>query len=130
MLRHIFTNMKSKVREEDILAYMGQGTFALLLPHMSGDDAKDVLSILRTQFGMVSPDQFSKGQESAVYIAIGFADYQQQEKASEMLNQAARALDEADMTVHGTVHSFTPSATHTQQASNSSISTISSGASR
>lgn len=109
--RLIITSLGPNMREEDILAYMGQGTFALLLPDMSGEVAKDVLTFLRSQIGLVSPGQIGDDQGNAIYCSIGITVYQDRHVAlneNEMVAQASLALQEADTAVYGKIHLFSP----------------------
>jgi capsular polysaccharide biosynthesis protein len=106
-LRLIITSLGPNMREEDVLAYMEQGTFALLLPDIPGEAAKDVLTFLRMQIGLVPPGQIDGGQGSAIYGSIGVAaydDHQLVADENEMLAQAVQALEEADTAVYGKVH--------------------------
>lgn len=106
-LRLIITSLGPNMREEDVLAYMEQGTFALLLPDIPGEAAKDVLTFLRMQIGLVSPGQIDGSQGSAIYGSIGVAaydDHQLVADENEMLAQAVQALEEADTAVYGKVH--------------------------
>lgn len=108
-LHLIITSLGPNMREEDILAYMEQGTFALLLPDMPGEAAKDVLTFLRMQIGLVPPGQLDNGQGSAIYGSIGIVAYHDRHVVTdenEMLAQAAQALQEADTAVYGKVHLF------------------------
>lgn len=108
-LRLIITSLGPNMREEDVLAYMEQGTFALLLPDIPGEAAKDVLTFLRMQIGLIPPGQIDGGQGSAIYGSIGVAaydDHQLVADENEMLAQAVQALDEADTAVYGKVHLF------------------------
>lgn len=106
----ILACLDPNMREEDILAYLGQDTFALLLPHLPEDAAKDVLSFLRTQIGLAKPTQVGLGQGSAVYAAVGFVVYHHHSTAVEMMSQVTQALDEANTAVYGKVHQFDPPA--------------------
>ena len=112
--RLILNSLEPNLREEDIVAYLGQNTFALLLPHMPGDATEDLLTFLRTQIGLVKPEQIGEGQAAAIYCSIGFVVYRLQGTASELLAQANQALEEADTAVYGKVHQFTPTATPLQ----------------
>lgn len=130
-VRLILSGLDENMREEYILAYLKQGTFALLLPHNSADAAREVLTCLRTQVGLTSPELIGKGQGSGLYAAIGFVDYHQQESASELLAQALKALEEAETAVSGKTHLFTPNTTHPHHPNtSSSIGKLSPEASR
>lgn len=111
-LRLIITSQGHNMREEDILAHMGDGVFALLLADLPGETAKDILTHLRTQIGQVSPEQLVGSQGSAMYCAIGVSAYRQHDTAEELLTEAAQALEVADTAVYGKVHLFTPPTTH------------------
>lgn len=111
-LRLIITSLGPNMREEDLLAYLGDGTFAFLLPEMPGEGAQDILTFLRTQIGMLSPGQVEiAGQGNTVYCSIGIAAYHPHRtpaNENEMLAQAAQALQEADTAVYGKVHLLNP----------------------
>jgi diguanylate cyclase (GGDEF)-like protein len=106
-LRLILTSLDPNIREEDTLAYLEQNTFALLLPHMPGDAAKDLLSFLRNQISLVSPNQIDESQATAIYCSIGIATSHLHTVPGEILAQAKQALEEADTAVYGKVHLFT-----------------------
>ncbi|GJM42588.1 MAG: hypothetical protein DHS20C20_28700 [Ardenticatenaceae bacterium] len=114
--RLILNSLEPNLRDEDTIAYLGQNTFALLLPHMPGDAATDLLTFLRTQIGLVKPEQIGEEQAAAIYCSIGFVVYRQQSTVSELMAQANQALAEADTAVYGNVHQFTPTAVQVQQA--------------
>lgn len=111
-LRLIITSLGPNMREEDILAYLGNDTFAFLLPEMPGEGAKDILTFLRTQIGLLSPGQADiAGQGNTVFCSIGIADYHSQKVVTDenmMVAQAAQALQEADTAVYGKVHLLHP----------------------
>lgn len=117
-VRLIITSLGHNIREEDILAHMGDGIFALLLPDLPNETAKDILIFLRTQISLVPPEQLTGGQGDAVYSSIGIAGYDpHNDTADEMLSQAAQALQEADTAVYGKVHLFSPAASHPSHTS-------------
>ena len=115
-VRIILTSLEPNIREEDIFAYLGDNVFALLLPHMPGAAAKDLLSFLRTQIGLISPNQISEGQSTAIYSSIGVVYSRLHSTPDELLAQATQALKEADTAVYGKVHQFTPTDTLTHHA--------------
>jgi diguanylate cyclase (GGDEF)-like protein len=116
-LRLIITALGPNMRDEDILAHMGQGMFALLLPDVSSEAAKDVLNFLRTQIGLVPLDRVNSNQGATLYCSIGVAAFNQRQKtADEMLAEAVQALQEADTAVYGKVQLFTPVDNYPQPA--------------
>jgi diguanylate cyclase (GGDEF)-like protein len=108
------------LREEDILAYMGEGVFALLLPDLPGETAEDVLTGLRMQIGQVSPEQLVGSQGSTMYCAIGISAYKQHDTAEELFAEASQALQVADTAVYGKVHLFTSPTSHPSHPSGNS----------
>ncbi len=115
-LRLILTSLEPNLRDEDILAYMGQNTFALLLPHMPGDAAKDLLTFLQTQISLVSPKELGESQATGIYCSVGIVVSRLHTAPGELLAQAAQALEEADAAVYGKVHLLTQTNTLTHHA--------------
>lgn len=115
-MRLILTSLDPNIRDEDILAYMERDTFALLLPHIPGDAAKDLLTFLQTQISLVSPKEIGESQATAIYCAIGIVVSRLDATPSEMLAQAGQALEEAETAAYGKVHLFTPTGPQPQHA--------------
>ena len=93
------------LRDEDILAHLGDSIFALLLPDMPGKAAKDLLEEVRAKIGLLSPDEMGSEKGLTVYSAIGIATYHQGDHIDEeaFLVQAAEALTEAGAATYGKV---------------------------
>jgi capsular polysaccharide biosynthesis protein len=130
-LRLILTYLDPNLREEDTLAYAGQNMFALLLPHMPGEAAADLLSFLRSQISLISPNEIDENQATAICCSIGIVVSHLHTAPGEMLAQAVRALEEAETAVYGKVHLYTQTDTLTHHANGrSTISTQSTEAVR
>lgn len=93
------------LRDEDILAHLGDSIFALLLPDMPGKAAKDLLEEVRAKIGLLSSDEIGNEKGLSVYSAIGIATYQSGDEIDEeaFLVQAAEALTEAGAATYGKV---------------------------
>jgi diguanylate cyclase (GGDEF)-like protein len=130
-LRLILTYLDPHLREEDTLAYTGQNMFGVLLPHMPGEAATDLLSFLRSQISLISPNEIGENQATAICCSIGIAVSHLHTAPGEMLTQAVQALKEADTAVYGKVHLFTQTDSLTHHANGRSpIDKLSSEASR
>lgn len=99
------------LRDEDILAHLGDSIFALLLPDMTGEEAKELLEEVRVKIGLLSSTEESTEKGLTVYSTIGIATYQQGEIDEEaLLVQAAEALTEAGTAIYGKVSLYAPQA--------------------
>lgn len=107
-LRLLLTSLEPNIREEDIFAYLGQNIFALLLPHMPDDAAKDLMSFLRNQIGLIPPGQIGETQTTTLCCAVGLVITRLHSTPNELLNQATEALQEAETAVYGKVQLYTP----------------------
>ena len=84
--------MGPRLRNEDILAHLGSGTFALLLPGMEGEEAKELFEGLQLAVGRGK----AAGGESIPVSSVGITSYRDGEAtADEILTLAANAMNEA-----------------------------------
>ena len=108
-LPQITVALGPNLRDEDVLAHLGDSMFALLLPDMPGKAAKDLLEEVRGKIGLLSPDEMGTEKGLTIYSAIGIATYAQGEIDEEaFLVQAAEALTEAGTATYGKVSLYTP----------------------
>ena len=96
-----------ELRDEDILAHLGDSTFALLLPETSREKAKDFLQDLRANMGLLAPDGVGKEKGVTMYSAVGIATLKRDGlTGEEILAQATGELEEAKATAHGRVEAL------------------------
>jgi diguanylate cyclase (GGDEF)-like protein len=104
-LRKVAMLLRQYLREEDILARVGHTTFALLLPDMPGEEAKAVLERLQARVSGALIELERSGVTLSLSSAAGVVDYQYNgTRQEELLNQANRALEEAEAGGFGKVY--------------------------
>ena len=101
-LPQVTVSLGPNLRDEDILAHLGDSTFALLLPDMPGKAAKDLLEEVRSKIGLLSPDEVETEKGLTTYGAIGIATHQNNSVSPEgLVAQASLALEEARASSYG-----------------------------
>ena len=116
-LPQVTVSLGPNLRDEDILAHLGDSTFALLLPDMPGKAAKDLLEEVRGKIGLFAPDEMGTEKGLTIYSSIGIASYQNGDiDEAVFLEQAAEALAEAGTATYGKVSLYTPRAEEDDQA--------------
>lgn len=84
--------IESILRDEDVLAYLGNSTFALLLPNRSGEETQRLLANRRSKMDSISPDIVG----TTIRTSIGIITYDESEATGEeILAWATSALEEA-----------------------------------
>ncbi len=95
---------QSRLREEDVLAYVGDAIFAVILPDTSGQVARELIEglCIRVQTDGLAPAVGAKSWD--VRCSAGVSSFQDGlSDADELWNQAALALDEASTSAYGKV---------------------------
>ena len=114
-LPQITVALGPNLRDEDVLAHLGNSMFALLLPDMTDKAARDLLEEVRAKIGLLSADEVGTEKGLTIYSAIGIAAYQHGEiDEEEFLVQAAEALTEAAATTYGKVSLYSAHETDEQ----------------
>lgn len=109
-LPQITQALGSNLRDEDIVAHLGYSRFALLLPDMPGEAAKDLLEDMRAKIALLSPEEAEDDKGQVVYSSVGIADYRNEDVSDEeILIQATQALEEASASTYGKVALFASS---------------------
>lgn len=75
ILRQIATLTDQYLREEDLVAYMGEDTFAFLLPDMTGENAKAVMEYLQTRVSWIPFQTATNGVKPNLKGIVGIATY-------------------------------------------------------
>ncbi len=119
-LPQVTVSLGPNLRDEDILAHLGDSTFALLLPDMPGKAAKDLLEEVRSKIGLLSSDEVETEKGLTTYGAIGIATHQNNSVSPEgLVAQASLALEEARTSSYGKVNLFaTPVESGTHESIN------------
>jgi diguanylate cyclase (GGDEF)-like protein len=104
-LRGVALLLKQHLREEDILARYGDTVFAVLLPDMSAERAKEILERLQTRVAWTPLELHDSGVKLNLSGTVGIATYQLNGSGQdELLSRAARALQEAETAGYGQIH--------------------------
>jgi diguanylate cyclase (GGDEF)-like protein len=75
LLYQVATLARQYLREEDILAYLENDTFAVLLMDMSGENAKAIMEYLQTQVGLVLLRSANNGPKLNLKGIVGISTY-------------------------------------------------------
>ncbi|NJN93569.1 MAG: diguanylate cyclase [Anaerolineales bacterium] len=93
------------LREEDIVAYLGDDTFALLLPDMTGENAKAVMEYMQTRVNMFSFQPITQNTKLNLKSIVGVAAYNHNGTSrDDFVAQANRALHLAEVNENGSVY--------------------------
>jgi len=95
MLRRFISYVGAQLREEDILCRYNSTNFALLLPALPLNQARDLLTGVEDRFGAGVFDAVD-GRHEALRFAAGISSFSNQLSAAELLSQAEQALHEAN----------------------------------
>ncbi|GIK41928.1 MAG: hypothetical protein BroJett011_57610 [Chloroflexota bacterium] len=96
------------LREEDIVAYLGDDTFALLLPDMTGENAKAVMEYMQTRVNMFSFHSVTDDTKLNLKSIVGVAAYNHNGTSrDDFVAQANRALHLAEVNENGSVYLIT-----------------------
>jgi diguanylate cyclase (GGDEF)-like protein len=105
LLRQVAVLTSQYLREEDIVAYMEDNVFALLLPDMTGENAKSLMEYLQTRIAW-TPFESSQGIKFNLGGVVGIAAYNHNGTTrDELFAQANRALNLAEVTDNNTTFS-------------------------
>lgn len=109
LLRQVAILTNQYLREEDIVAYLENDTFSLLLPDMTGENAKALMEYLQTRIAW-TPFEASAGIKFNLSGVIGVAAYSHNGVSrDELLANARRALDLASVQEDGKAFLIIPS---------------------
>jgi diguanylate cyclase (GGDEF)-like protein len=108
-LRRIAQLLTPHLRDEDLVAHIESATFALLMPDTNGATARDAIERLRALLSGSSIDLERSGLKLDLHSSAGIATYPdiapgQEIAPEEMLDQAARALKQAETAAYGKVY--------------------------
>jgi diguanylate cyclase (GGDEF)-like protein len=97
--------MRPHLREEDLVAYFGDATFAFLLPDMSGESAKAVMEQLQMRLAWTPFELEQSGVKINLNCAAGVVafDHDAMER-DELMLKANQALQRAGANGHGQVY--------------------------
>jgi diguanylate cyclase (GGDEF)-like protein len=103
-MRRISSMLKQYLREEDVMAHFGQAVFAFLLPDMSGVNTKDTLEKFQARIAWTPLELENSGVKLNLSSTGGIVPYQLNDTSpDELLSQATRALEEAEVAGFGKV---------------------------
>ena len=105
MLQQVASRASQQLREEDIIAFYGNETFAFLLPDMTGEKAKTFIEELQTQIGWLPFQSTSNGTALNLKSIFGIAAYDHNSTSrDDLVAQADRALRLAEVHENGNVY--------------------------
>lgn len=105
LLHQVATLTKQYLREEDILAYFEKDTFAILLPDMTGENAKAVVEYLQARVGWIPLQSANNGTKFNLKGIIGVTTYNHNGTSrDDLVNQASRALQMAEVNDSGNAY--------------------------
>lgn len=108
LLHQIARLSKQYLREEDILAYLGNDTFATLLPDMTGENAKAVMEYLQTRVDLAPFESSHDNIKLNPRGIIGITAYNHNGASrDDLVAQADRALHLAEVSENGGVYLMT-----------------------
>lgn len=118
LLRQVAILTSQYLREEDMVAYLESKVFALLLPDMTGENAKAVMEYLHTRIAW-APFESSNGLKFNLKSFMGITSYNYNGTSrDELITQARQALELAGIEENGkaflmvTNHRSTGETTH------------------
>lgn len=102
ILQQVAALSKQYLREEDILAYLGNNIFGVLLPDMTGENAKAVMEYLQTRVGFVPLQSVTDGAKLNLKGTVGVSSYNHNGTSrDDLVAQANRALQLAEVNENG-----------------------------
>jgi diguanylate cyclase (GGDEF)-like protein len=105
ILQQVAALGKQYLREEDIIAYLGDNTFAILLPDMTGENAKAVMEYMQTRVGWVPFQSTADGTKLSLKGSVGVAAYNHNGTSrDDLVAQADRALHLAEVNDNGNAY--------------------------
>ena len=114
LLRQVAILTVQYLREEDIVAYLQDNIFALLLPDMTGENAKALMEYLQTRVAWTTFDVNTDGSKLNIRGIVGITTYNHNGTSrDELVAQANRALQLAEVDADGKAYLIT------QKSSNS-----------
>lgn len=102
ILRQVARLSGQYLREEDIIAYLSNGTFAFLLPDTSGENAKAIMEYLQTRLIWTSFEETSSGIKFNFGGVVGIVAYNHNGTSrDELMDKAYKALELAEVNEDG-----------------------------
>lgn len=102
ILQQVAALSKQYLREEDILAYLGNNIFGVILPDMNGENAKAVMEYLQTRVGFVPLQSVTDGAKLNLKGTVGVSSYNHNGTSrDDLVAQADRALQLAEVNENG-----------------------------
>jgi diguanylate cyclase (GGDEF)-like protein len=96
----VLASVEPNLRDEDILAYLGESTFAFLLPDMGQEDALNLFEAMHIRMSMSTTEEIAE----TIHCAIGIIAYSGGEASTKkLMNWVTSALEEASDDHHGKV---------------------------
>jgi diguanylate cyclase (GGDEF)-like protein len=93
MLRKVGIFLKQYLRDEDLVAYLGQGIFALMLPDLPEEEAKATTDRLQKRIAWTAIELEKTGATVNLTSTVGVAGYEDNKQSrDELVAKAGRAL--------------------------------------
>lgn len=113
ILRQIARLSGQYLREEDIIAYLSNGTFAFLLPDTSGENAKAIMEYLQTRLIWTPFEATSSGIKFNFGGVVGIVAYNHNGTSrDELMDKAYKALELAEVNEDGKAYLISDSTPH------------------
>lgn len=110
MLRQVAMLTSQHLREEDIVAHLDSDVFALLLPDTTGENAKVLMEYLQTRVAWTPFQSALNGIKFNLKGIVGITTYNHNGTSrDELVAQASRALQLAEVGDHGKAYLITDS---------------------
>ncbi len=98
VMRQVAMLVSQHLREEDIVAHLENDVLALLLPDVTGDNAKAIMEYLQTRVAWTPFESVSNGTKFNLKGVVGIAAYSHNGSSrDELLARASRALQLAEV---------------------------------
>jgi diguanylate cyclase (GGDEF)-like protein len=104
-LRHVAVLLKQYLRDEDLIAYLDDDVFALLLPDISGEHAQTVMEYLQTRVAMAPFQSQIVNIKLNLTGIVGIASYDHNGTGrNQFMKMATEALQRAEVSENGKVY--------------------------
>jgi len=108
LLRQIAVLTSQYLREEDIVAHLEDDVFALLLPDMTGENARALMEYLQTRVTWTPVESVTNGNKFNLKGVVGITTYNHNGTSrDELIAQADRALQLAEVDDNGKTYLIT-----------------------
>jgi diguanylate cyclase (GGDEF)-like protein len=102
VLRQVALIAAQHLREEDIVAYLGEDVFGVLLPDITGDNAKSIMEYLQTRTAWTPFESTVDDSKLHIKTVVGVVSYNHNGiSRDELVTKANQALEMAEVDQDG-----------------------------